>query len=326
MSITITETTTETIFLQEINEFIRQLSFYTSLTVVLVFIIGNILNVIICLRKRIRKEIIGFYNIVISSWNIVVLFNGLLLYFPASINAQDLLLFSDLTCILINYLTRTNVQMSAWLHVFLTIDRYLCVAYNNKLKYIFNNRKRLSLIFVGIFFILGAINVPNLFFRISLDEKSNVKCDSTPLINQIRNMIISLFRIILPIIFQIVFSVLLIYKLFKVRSNVNRNQSMEKEYKFARTILWLNLMFIITEIPFLFITLYFSLLGMIPKFPLDANASHSLAIATLVYYVATLFSLYLFGSIFFVNLFTNTLFKREIKTIFRFRKPSSINL
>jgi hypothetical protein len=179
--------------------------------------------------------------------------------------------------------------------------------------------------FLGLFFIFCAINVPNLFFRISLDENSNLKCDSTPLINQIRNMIISLFRVILPIIFQIVFSALLIYKLFKVRSNVNRNQSMEKEYKFARIILWLNLMFIITEMPFLFITFYFSLFGIIPKFPLDANASHSLAIATLLYYVATLFALYLFGSIFFVNLFTNTLFKREIKTIFRFRKPSSVN-
>ncbi len=170
-----------------------------------------------------------------------------------------------------------------------------------------------------VYIIICFINVPNLFFKISLDEQSNVKCDSTPLINQIRNMIISIFRIILPIIFQIVFSSLLIYKLFKVRRNVNRNQSMEKEYKFARIILWLNLMFLITETPYLLTTLYFGLLGIVPKYPLDENTSYSLAIATLVFYLTLCFSLYLFGSIFFVNLLTNSLFKKEIKTIFGYR-------
>jgi flagellar biosynthesis protein FlhB len=114
---------------------------------------------------------------------------------------------------------------------------YIVISINksfNKLKYIFSNKKRLSLMFLGLFFIFCAINVPNLFFRISLDENSNLKCDSTPLINQIRNMIISLFRVILPIIFQIVFSALLIYKLFKVSRSVNRNQLTEKEYCVAR--------------------------------------------------------------------------------------------
>ena len=63
------------------------------------------------------------------------------------------------------------------------------------------------------------------------------------------DFMITLIRIILPLMLQIVFSTLLIYKLFKVRRNVNRNQSMEKEYKFARIILLLNLIFLIIETP-----------------------------------------------------------------------------
>ena len=315
----ITANTNDTQFIREINEFLAKFIFYSSVTVVMSYILGNILNILVCLRKRIRKEIMGYYNVIISIWNILALSTGLTLYFPTSIYVEDLVLLSDFSCASINYVMRVCVQMSAWLHVCLTIDRYLCVKFNKKLNFLLNDKKKLSLIFLGLFIIICFINAPNLFFRISLDDESNVKCDSTPLINQIRNMIISIFRIILPIIFQIVFSALLIYKLFKVRSNVNRNQSMEKEYKFARIILWLNLMFLITETPYLLTTLYFGLLGIVPQFPLDENTSHSLAIATLVFYLTLCFSLYLFGSIFFVNLFTNTLFKREIKSIFRFK-------
>ena len=303
-------------FVLEINEFLLRFLFYSCVIVVNGCILANVLNIVICLRKKMRKKMMGFYNIIISIWNILAHAFGFALYFPPSIQIQDLSLASDFLCASINYGLLVCAQMSAWLHVFLTIERFLCVAYNNKLKYIFNNRKRLSFMFLGLFIITCLINAPNLFFRISLDDESNVKCDSTPLINQIRNMSFSLFRIILPIIFQIAFSALLIYKLFKVRISVNRNHSMEREYKFARTTLWLNLVFLITETPFLFILLYFSLLGIVPKYPLDENSSHSLAIATLVFYLTLCFSLYLFGSIFFVNLFTNTLFKREIKTIF----------
>ena len=245
----------------KINNFLAEFIFYSCSLVVVCYLLGNMLNILVCARKRIRKEMMGFYNIVISFWNIMVLLSALFLYFPPSIHVQDLLLRSNFSCATINFVMRVCVQMSAWLHVFLTLDRYLCVIFNNRLKFIFNDRIKLSLIFLGLLVIICVINMPNLFFRVSLNAESNLKCDSTPLINQIRNIIISIFRIILPILFQMVLSSLLIYKLFKLSRNFNTNKSMEKEYKFARIILWLNLMFIITEMPYLIATLCISLLG-----------------------------------------------------------------
>ena len=97
------------------------------------------------------------------------------------------------------------------------------------------------------------------------------------------------------------------------------NQTMEKEYRFARVILWLNLMFFINETPIFLITLYFSITGEIPIYPLDYNTSDSVAIVSLIYFISVFFSLYLFGSIFFVNLFTNKIFKKEILKIFKCR-------
>jgi hypothetical protein len=110
--------------------------------------------------------------------------------------------------------------------------------------------------------ILGSICI-HLLFKLSITNSSSpmlkIQCDSTPVINQIRNMIISIFRFVLPLASQIIISSLLIYKLFEIRRSVAPNQLMDKEYRFARIILWLNLMFIITELPLLITTFYFSL-------------------------------------------------------------------
>jgi hypothetical protein len=79
-------------------------------------------------------------------------------------------------------------------------------------------------------------------------------------------------------------------------------------------------MFIITETPLLLTTFYFSLHREIPTYPIDANTTYSIAIMTLIYYFSLVFSLYLFGSIFFVNLFVNKIFQKEIQSIFRLKK------
>jgi hypothetical protein len=316
-----TENPQENVFILKINEFVTKFNFYTSLIGSTCLLFGNIFNIIICLRKKIRQEIMGFYNIVISTWNIIITIFGILFYLLPTIDVKDLQLISDFSCATLNFTMRISVQMSAWLHVFLSIDRYLCVAFNQKLAFILNDRKKLSFIFLGLFALICVINVPNIFFRLSFTNSSSttepkIQCGSTPLINLLRNMFISIFRILLPLVLQIVFSTLLIYKLFKVRRSVMANQSMDKEYRFARIILWLNLMFVITETPFLLTTFYFSLLGEIPVYPIDANASNALALMTVVYYGSLVFSLYLFGSLFFVNLFTNKIFQKEIKNMF----------
>jgi hypothetical protein len=316
------------LFPLKINNILTQFIFYSSVIGIVGFIVCNIINIIICCRKKIRQEMVGFFNVTISLWNILTLSLGFIFYFPPSIHMQDVLLISDFSCATLNYSLRVCVQMSAWLHVFLSIDRYLCVAFHQKLKKFLTNKKKLSFIFLGLFAFFCIINVPNLFFRLSITNSSSftpkVQCDSTPLINQIRNMIISIFRIVLPLVVQIIFSALLIYKLFKAKRVVMTNQSMQKEYRFARIILWLNLMFIITEAPFLLTTLYFSILKLIPTYPIDTNASDMIAIMTLVYYVSLTFSMYLFGSLFFVNLFTNKVFQREIFAMIERKQSQSL--
>jgi len=132
------------------------------------------------------------------------------------------------------------------------------------------SKKRLSLAFTGLLVLFWFGNVPNLYFSLSTDSNSSsfmalsINCSSTPLINQIRNLLIAILRILVPTIVQTIFSALLISKLYKWKRATPLNRIdliMEKEHRFLRVILWLNLMFIITELPFLITTLYFSVLG-----------------------------------------------------------------
>ena len=131
-----------------------------------------------------------------------------------------------------------------------------------------------------------------------------------------RNMITIVFRIVLPLILQIILSFLLVYKLFKKRLVSDINRSMKKELKFARTIVWLNFFYVITETPLMVTTLYFGIIGLKNEYPIsNLSTSITLAIFTLVYYVTSVLGSYMFGFLVFVNFSTNRLFKKEMRLI-----------
>ena len=313
-------------FVAKINQILTNFFFYSCSLLVSSFILANIVNILICLRSRIVKEMIGFYNIIISVFNILTLVLGSLIVYPITLNFQDLVEISNFSCITITYFSRVSVQMCSWLYVFLSLDRYLCVAYNEKFKFLLNNKKKLSYILTGLFLVILLINVPNLFFKLtnvsSFDTQTNqtksyVLCTASSSIILVRNFIVILFRIVLPLILQIILSNLLIFKLFKSRRSARINRDLKKEYRFTRIIIWINICFIITETPFMITTLYFGVLGVKTEYPLSEFATNSLAISTLIFYVTSVLGSYMFGSLFFVNVFTNHIFKKEIRLIFK---------
>jgi hypothetical protein len=161
-----TENSQDPKFGSKINEILNQFIFYSSVIGLDGLILCNILNVLICLIKRIRQEMMGFYNVIISTWNILTLSFAIIFYFPPTIHAQDIALVSDFLCATLNYALRVCVQMSAWLHVLLSIDRYLCVAFHQKLNILLTDKKKLSFIFMGLLAFICVINAPNLFFRL----------------------------------------------------------------------------------------------------------------------------------------------------------------
>ena len=275
-------------FIEKTNQLLKQLIFYTNAICVNILIVGNILNIGICLRKTIRKEMLAFYNILISILNILVLVISLAQLFPLTFNLNyDLASMSDQACALLTFTGRVIIQMSAWLYVFTSIDRFICVVtFNENLKRILVKKKNVSLILLGLFGFVMVINVPNLFYRVqTLGSQTNVtkKCsppNSTLVL--VRNLEIGAFRVILPLSLQILFSFLLIKRLFATRQKANMiGGDMERQYRFTKIIVYLNVSILLTEMPILVMSAYFGFIGASFRYPIDATkASKFVKVAT----------------------------------------------
>jgi len=159
--------------------------------------------------------------------------------------------------------------------------------------------------------VLLALNIPNLFYKIN----QNV-CTSTSLIVFVRNLEVTLFRTILPAILHIVLSSVCVNKYVKSRNRVQSNMDDERDRRFTRIVIVLNVFFCLTELPFSCLTLYFGIIGQTPTYPIGEHTTYSLALANVVYYITLTFSGFTFNSLLVVNLLFNRIFQKELKKIF----------
>jgi len=237
-------------------------------------------------------------------------------YFPITLGFESLVTLSDISCATLSFALRVFIQMSIWINVGVTVDRFLCVSFPSNFKFR-NDRKKLSCIIFVVFIVLLLLNSPNLFYRINQSGDSSQVCSSTNnLIVLVRNLEIGIFRSVLPAILHIVLSAILIRDLFETRRIVQTNQDDRRERKFTRIVIALNVFFCLTELPCSILTIYFGIIGFTPTNPIPENLTYSLALMTIVYQAAIVFSGFTFNSLLFVNLILNRIFQREVGKIF----------
>ena len=310
----------ESVFILNLNKISNDIVYYTCITIVNIGFASNILNILICSRKSMQTNTMGYYNILMSIFNILSFVSAYLLFFPVTIGKKDILLDSYISCIIVTYLPRVFIQMSSWLNVMVSLDRTMCISYPKKFKFL-SNKIIISWAVVAIFILICCLNIPNVFFRIGNQTTfiANVTsnrtiCGASDEIVLLKYTMIVVMRIILPIILTIILNIILIYKLMQSRRRTDMKRTLKKEYHFAFTIIMLNFAFIITEAPFIFGTMfmYFS-----KNEELNSLVSLKLVATAKLSFVSTfMFSTYMFGSLFFVNLAFNSIFQKEIRKIF----------
>ena len=298
----------------------NQIAYYSCLTIVNLGFVTNILNIVICSRKSMHANTMGYYNILMSLFNILSFVCAYLLFFPVSAGLKDLLLESYYNCILVTYFTRVFIQMSSWLNVMVSIDRAICISFPHRFKFL-TEKKFISCILIFLFVIICGLNVPNLFFKlgtqiifISNETSNNTICGSSNDIILLKYTIIIVMRIVIPILLTVFLNIVLIHKLFVSRSSLNITRSLKKDYQFALTVIMLNFAYILTETPFLWGTINIYLFN-----NEEINKEESLEALTnakLIFICTFMLSTYMFGSVFFVNLFFNKIFQKEIRSFF----------
>jgi hypothetical protein len=306
-------------FAIKLNSIAVDLGYYTILIVTNLGLITNTLNIIISMRKPIQQSSMGFYNIIMSIFNILSLIASYITIFPQIVSTTNLNLLSTFSCISIAYFQRVVIHMSSWINVMISADRMLCVTFPSRFKFV-NDKRILSLIALGLLIFVSTINAANFWFFLKeqtiFDTTTNKTlvtsqgCTSDPHTLFIRDTISVIVRIMLPVILEAIFNSILIYKLFQSRKRASQmTMSNKKEYKFSITIVMLNFAFLLFLMPTFVTTIYLNIIK-------TSSASYrSQVIALFAYNCSLVFAIYQFGSIFFINLFFNKIFQKEIRLI-----------
>jgi hypothetical protein len=285
-------------------------------------VFSNILNIAVICRKKFRLTNMCFYNVIMSTFNILIIISRFFASTP-SFGLPDFLLVSRLTCVLIPYILRVLSQISVWIYVFISFDRTLLMSYKNMEA--FKNRsphlrekKKLMLLIMGLIALVLIVNMPGLFYYIadqtSINPLANqtsvsVSCTAAPIVSLLRDLFTILSRFLLQLIFKSVLTFILVYKLFKLKINVT-TLSLKREYVFTFTISILNLISILSDLFVLVSYLFINIYGYNQSY--ISTTSNESAIASFVYVCSVAISVFLLCDLLFIiNLITNREFRKE---------------
>ena len=283
-----------------------KIAVYSCLIILPLGLLTNSLNILVCMRKQILKQTMGFYSPIMSLFNMTSLFISFLVDYPP---IQFVMFNSSLNCVLYSYLLRISLQMSSWLYVMCSLDRMLFITYPHRFKFL--KKKSLLCLVCGILFVaICLLNVPNLWLTVvRADNSSTALCTSMqPNLVLVRDLIAQCMRTVLPVLIEATLNAFLILKLLQSRRNLNVRRSLQRDYKFAFTITVLNAAFLVTHLPLVASTLYLNALNYQWA---NMDASLELKRAGFFYVISILITSYMLTSVFFVNLFCNRLFKIE---------------
>ena len=308
----------------------HQYSFYSFLIVANIGFLVNFLNIItfILRGEKFSKNSMRFYNLLISTSNILALVASYVYLFPNTMGMQNFELISNISCILLSYALRVFLQLSSWLNVMTTLDRLICLTYPGRCKWIKDTRK-LTVAALGLFLGLVLINLPNAWFKLETQttnaaNETSLLCTANANIVGLRDLIGVSMRFAVPLVFEVLLNVVLIYKLAEQKHKLRiRSRDMTREYRFAFSILILNVLYIVTETPNFVMTIYVSASGYNQA---SEPTTRVQALASLIYYFTLVLILFRCDCLFLVNLLVNKVFRREFVSMLMHSRPKATTL
>ena len=179
------------LLIRRTNEGTKTFLFHINLTLIPLGLVLNTFSMIVFTKKKFRDLKIGTFYRVITFLDILALLWSFLLYYTPAIN-NDFKVWSDLTCKLAGYFLRFGLQISSWLNLFLTVDRFLIVKYMGQKFRFLDNPLFIILIILCIILFIALINMLSFWFRVFDKPGFNIYnkvCSAEPTLMLIRDMI-----------------------------------------------------------------------------------------------------------------------------------------
>jgi hypothetical protein len=214
-------------------------------------LILNVINFIVFFRGNFSKNMKFYYSIQ-SIYDPLNIINWLFTTFPTSLGT-DFATHSDFLCKFLFTSRRILAQNSAWLQAMTSIDRVFFTFFNAKYKQMIGPKYLWgSVALIAIF--VGSTSMVNLNFYLNVNETIinnrtiiQRRCTVNREIGFIINVSGFLMRAILPFLIMLISNLILIYKLFLHKSNMNKLS--KKEYNFAFSIVSNNFAYLLLNLP-----------------------------------------------------------------------------
>ena len=270
-------------------------------------IFGNIISIIIFRNKEFKKQPDTTYLIGACAMNIVTI-----IYLPVMMTSTSWMITTTI-CKLFGGLMLFINEFQAWLTAVGSLDRFLSITMPFKFQFKNKLSFQLSLLLILIIILLGLI-APNLVFYEKNVVNDTIICSlpdgphTTWVLPYFKYQVL-LFRAALPFLIMILSSVLIIFKVCKMKRTLTSNTNRHKEIQLAKTS---DCFFIIFRIPILVYLLLYS-----------KNSDYLIFTYTFSIYVAI--STINNSFIFVILIITNKVYKESFFELVKFKISISIS-
>jgi hypothetical protein len=276
-------------------------STYLAPVIIILGLFGNLFGLIVISKKKLAK--IGPQIVYIALF-IFDLLKFFLIFQPYTLFTfnVDIALFSSLICKTYFYINYVFASISPVLNVYISIERYISIAYSAKKDFL--RKKKIQLGFSIILVIFNLIlYLPTVIdFELAIFENQTICGFNNFFWQETYGYIDLTNRVILPFVLMIIFSILIIYTIFKSRSrmtsNTRVNRTFRKDVRFSLISITLNTSYIVFSLPISIILLQ-------PNFRLNPF----ILFFIFVYYIA-------YSANFYLLFLANSLFRGGFYSIF----------
>jgi hypothetical protein len=215
----------------------------------------------------------------------------------------DLTIISNLSCKLWYYINYVTCNYSTWLVLYISLDRFISIKYPAR-RFTLRKTRNQLFAFLVIIIINSILFIPIPFYfdlveNDTITDPPSLQCNFYDLnAIYIVSYLDLTFRLLIPFLFMVLITIILIYTLIESRRRIitnflpEQNQTFNKEIKLAVSSICLNLIYILTQAPISFTDLF-------------CTNNCLLIVTNFTYYLSYLY----YGINFYIILLTNTLFR-----------------
>ena len=286
---------------------------YVSFPAITLYVlITNTISLNIFSRKRFQNTTFSTYNRFYLGFSTFCALFSINKMLESNLNTYFSRI-SDFTCKIRFYFAFSSFSVIAWFLVVISIDRFLSISYPSR--FLFRKKGQFQ-IFLSFFIILYHLlfYIQSLFYHLketnithenNMTVQINYDCVSPGL----WAILLDLFQsTVIPFLLMILFTVLTIKTVFNSRRSTSSNSIRTKDIKFALATIIINFSFILFNFPYFFIAII---------------KDHTNLFDNLneLYEMLDSFTYFLFytnlGFTFFVDYFVNSMFRKELDSIFK---------